>query len=138
MKKTLIISVTAIALVLSAGMSMAGPLRGHDQRGHAQNVRTTVSQAFNQSDGMGNTLDVNSPTSQTQLQGTMSTAGGSGKSSIVYKECSDLWAGGHKGTECDITVDVHFLDVPEFSFNRANLMSVLDIDAGTVVKLMRH
>ena len=135
MKKTLITSVTTLAIVLSAGMSMAGPLRGHNQRGHTQDVRTMVSQAFH-SDGKGNMFDVNPPASQTQLQGTTSTAKSSGASSIVSKECSDLWANGNKGTECDITIDVHFVDVPEFSFDRTNLKDVLDIDAGTVVKHM--
>ncbi|WP_170347515.1 hypothetical protein [Ruegeria atlantica] len=48
MKKTLITSVTAFAIVLCAGMSMAGPLGGNGQRGFAKDVRSTVSQAFDQ------------------------------------------------------------------------------------------
>lgn len=44
MKKTLITSSTVLALILSVGMSMAGPLRGHDQRGHPYDVRSAVSQ----------------------------------------------------------------------------------------------
>ncbi len=55
MKKTLISSVTAFAIVLSAGMAMAGPVRDHGQRGHAHHVRSTVSQAFNHADKMTKT-----------------------------------------------------------------------------------
>lgn len=44
MQKTLITSVTAFAITLSAGMSMAGPLRDHGQPGHAHGVSSTVSQ----------------------------------------------------------------------------------------------
>lgn len=44
MQKTLITSVTAFAIILSAGMSMAGPSPDHGQRGHAHDVSTTVSQ----------------------------------------------------------------------------------------------
>ncbi|WP_170410351.1 hypothetical protein [Ruegeria atlantica] len=135
MEKTLITSVTAFALILNAGTSMAGPRNGHGPRAQAHDVRSTVSQAFH-SDGKGNMIDVKPHASITQLQGTTSTAGSSGAPSIVSKECSDLWANGNKGTECDITIDVHYVDVPEFSFDRTNLRNVLDIDAGTVVKHM--
>ncbi len=44
MRKTLITSVTAFAIILSAGMSMAGPLRDHSQRSNAHDVRSAVSQ----------------------------------------------------------------------------------------------
>ncbi|WP_298934630.1 hypothetical protein [uncultured Ruegeria sp.] len=55
MKKTLITSVTAFAILLSAGTSMAGPLRDHGQRGFARDIRSSVSQARNQADGMAYT-----------------------------------------------------------------------------------
>ncbi|WP_120501264.1 autotransporter outer membrane beta-barrel domain-containing protein [Roseovarius sp. EL26] len=45
MKKAMITTATVFALVVSAGMSMAGPLRGDAQRGFAQDVRSSVSQA---------------------------------------------------------------------------------------------
>lgn len=54
MKKTLITSVTAFAIVLNAGVSMAGPLRGDGQRGQAQDIRASVSQALNHADGTAN------------------------------------------------------------------------------------
>lgn len=50
MKKTLITSATAFAIVLSAGMSMAGPLRDHGQRGTVHDARSTISQAISHSD----------------------------------------------------------------------------------------
>ncbi|UWR91230.1 hypothetical protein K4K96_10945 [Phaeobacter inhibens] len=46
MKKTLITSATALAIVLNAGMSMAGPLDDHSFGGKAHDVRSSVSQAF--------------------------------------------------------------------------------------------
>lgn len=52
MKKTLITSVTAFAIILSAGTSTAGPLRDHSQRGFAQKVHSSVSQTVNHADGM--------------------------------------------------------------------------------------
>ncbi|WP_271952787.1 hypothetical protein [Ruegeria faecimaris] len=55
MKKTLITSVTAFAIVLSAGTSTAGPLRDHSQRGFAHKVHSSVSQTVNHADGMANT-----------------------------------------------------------------------------------
>ncbi|AXT27662.1 hypothetical protein D1823_14470 [Ruegeria sp. AD91A] len=55
MKKTLITSVTAFAVVLSAGMSMAGPLGDHGLRGQAHDARSAVSQALNNADRMANT-----------------------------------------------------------------------------------
>ncbi|NVO58665.1 hypothetical protein HW561_23115 [Rhodobacteraceae bacterium B1Z28] len=45
MKKAMIASATVLALVVSAGTSMAGPLRDQGQRGFAQEVRSSVSQA---------------------------------------------------------------------------------------------
>lgn len=47
MKKVLIASVTALAIAMSAGTTMAGPFHGHDQLGFAQDVRSAVSQARN-------------------------------------------------------------------------------------------
>lgn len=44
MKKAMITTATVFALVLNAGMSMAGPLRDHGQRGQAHDARSTVSQ----------------------------------------------------------------------------------------------
>jgi len=55
MKKTLITSVTAFAIVLSAGMAMAGPLRDHSQRGPTRDVRSPVSQTRNYIDRTANT-----------------------------------------------------------------------------------
>jgi hypothetical protein len=42
MKKTLISSVIAFAIVLSAGMSAAGPLRDNSQRGYKQEVYKSI------------------------------------------------------------------------------------------------
>lgn len=56
MKKTLITSVTAFAIILSAGASTAGPLRDHGQRGFAHKVHSSVSQTVNHTDGMANTF----------------------------------------------------------------------------------
>ncbi len=50
MKKVNITTATVIALVVSAGMSMAGPLRGLGQIGFEQDVRSSVSQARNDVD----------------------------------------------------------------------------------------
>lgn len=55
MKKTLITSIAAFAIVLSTGTSMAGSLRDHVQRGHVPDVRPSVSQALSPDDGMVNT-----------------------------------------------------------------------------------
>ncbi len=55
MNKTLIASVTALAIVLSAGMSMAGPLRDHGRGRNVHDVRSTISQAFNHADRMAKT-----------------------------------------------------------------------------------
>ncbi|WP_299546867.1 hypothetical protein [uncultured Tateyamaria sp.] len=55
MKKTLITSITAFAIVLSAGMSMAGPLGDHGFGGKAHDVRSSVSQAVKQADRTANT-----------------------------------------------------------------------------------
>ncbi|KIC41106.1 hypothetical protein RA27_10715 [Ruegeria sp. ANG-R] len=55
MKKAIIASATVFALVASAGMSTAGPLRDHGQRGFAHNVHASVSQTLNHADGMANT-----------------------------------------------------------------------------------
>ncbi|MEW2915830.1 hypothetical protein AB1A64_02050 [Ruegeria sp. ANG10] len=46
MKKTLITSITAFAIVLSAGMAVAGPLRDHGHGGFTSDARSSVSQAF--------------------------------------------------------------------------------------------
>jgi len=50
MKKVMITTATAFALVLSAGMSMAGPLRDHGQRSNAHDVRSAVSQTRTHAD----------------------------------------------------------------------------------------
>ncbi|WP_298934631.1 autotransporter outer membrane beta-barrel domain-containing protein [uncultured Ruegeria sp.] len=47
MKKAMVASATVFALVASAGICMAGPSRGLGQRGYAQDVRSSVSQARN-------------------------------------------------------------------------------------------
>jgi len=54
MKKTLITSVTAFAIVLTAGMAMAGPLCDQGQRGNTHDGRLSVSQAFNHIDSKAN------------------------------------------------------------------------------------
>ncbi|WP_299083067.1 hypothetical protein [uncultured Ruegeria sp.] len=46
MKKVLIASATVFAIVASAGMSMAGPLRDQGQRGFGQKVQVSASQAI--------------------------------------------------------------------------------------------
>lgn len=46
MKKVLIASATVFAIVASAGMSMAGPLRDQGQRGFGQKVHASASQAI--------------------------------------------------------------------------------------------
>lgn len=55
MKKAMIASATVIALVVSAGMSTAGPLRDHGQRGNAHDARPAVSQTHNHADRMAKT-----------------------------------------------------------------------------------
>ncbi len=55
MKKTLITSVTAFAIVLTAGMAMAGPLRDHGQRGLTHDARSSISQTRNHTDRTANT-----------------------------------------------------------------------------------
>ena len=50
MKKVLITSAAAFAVILSAGVSMAGPLNGHGQRTHAHDVRSAVSQTRTHAD----------------------------------------------------------------------------------------
>ncbi|WP_282170415.1 hypothetical protein [Ruegeria atlantica] len=60
MEKTLITSVTALAIVLSAGMSMAGPLRDHGRGGNVHDVRSTISQAISHSDRIAKTQQSNS------------------------------------------------------------------------------
>ncbi len=55
MKKTLITSVTALAIVLNAGMSMAGPLNGNGFGRKAHDVRASVSQAFTNADHKAHT-----------------------------------------------------------------------------------
>ncbi|KIC39867.1 hypothetical protein RA27_16295 [Ruegeria sp. ANG-R] len=62
MKKTLITSVTALAIVLSAGMSMAGPSRAHGNHGRAHDVRSSISQTLNQSGKIINTEQTNNLT----------------------------------------------------------------------------
>ncbi|NVO58666.1 autotransporter outer membrane beta-barrel domain-containing protein [Rhodobacteraceae bacterium B1Z28] len=47
MKKVMITSVTVFAIVASAGICMAGPSHGLDQRGYAKDVRSSVSQVRN-------------------------------------------------------------------------------------------
>jgi len=47
MKKALITSITALAIILSAGTSTAGPLREHGQRGFAHKAHSSASQTFN-------------------------------------------------------------------------------------------
>ena len=59
MKKTLITSVTALAIVLSAGMSMAGPVRDHGQRGNVHDARSTISQSISHADRMAKTHQSN-------------------------------------------------------------------------------
>ncbi|WP_299546876.1 hypothetical protein [uncultured Tateyamaria sp.] len=55
MKKALITSVTAFAIILSAGTSTAGPLGDLGQHGFAPKVHSSVSQSVNHADGMTNT-----------------------------------------------------------------------------------
>ena len=55
MKKVMITTATVFALAMSAGMSMAGPLRDHGQRGNAHNARSSVSQALNTAATKANT-----------------------------------------------------------------------------------
>ena len=50
MKKVMITTATALTLVLSAGMSTAGPLNGHGQSARAHDVRSAVSQAGTHTD----------------------------------------------------------------------------------------
>ncbi|WP_170410353.1 hypothetical protein [Ruegeria atlantica] len=50
MKKTLITSVTAFALILSAGMSSAHPSIGHGHNGHAQHLSPATSPTDNFAD----------------------------------------------------------------------------------------
>ncbi|EEE36082.1 putative adhesin (autotransporter) [Rhodobacteraceae bacterium KLH11] len=54
MKNAMITISTVIALVISAGTSMAGPLSGLGQLDFAQDVRTSVSQARNDADAKAN------------------------------------------------------------------------------------
>ncbi|WP_120632287.1 hypothetical protein [Ruegeria sp. EL01] len=86
MKKAMITTATVFALVLNAGMSMAGPLRDHGQRGHAQDVRSTVSQVHTHA-------ETKSKTHQTTI--------GSGHSSGLASQpsvndncdaCTDAWS----------------------------------------------
>ncbi|WP_299546870.1 hypothetical protein [uncultured Tateyamaria sp.] len=58
MKKALITSVTAFAIVLNAGASMAGPLGGNGHRGFAPDVRASVSEARSHASGMAHTLQI--------------------------------------------------------------------------------
>ena len=58
MKKTLITSLTALAIVLNAGMSMAGPLGDHAFRGPTHDVRSSVSQALDTADLGANTHQI--------------------------------------------------------------------------------
>jgi len=70
MKKTMITTATVAALVLSAGMSMAGPLGGNGKLAFTQDVRSSVSQTLKQTDGMANThqtYTVTSSSPSTQL-----------------------------------------------------------------------
>ncbi|WP_170334860.1 hypothetical protein [Ruegeria arenilitoris] len=50
MKKTLISSVTAFAIVLSAGMAMAHPSGGHGHHEHAQDLNSAASQTRDHTD----------------------------------------------------------------------------------------
>ncbi|UWR96392.1 hypothetical protein [Phaeobacter inhibens] len=72
MKKTLITSVTALAIVLNAGMSMAGPLNGQSFGGKAHDVRASVTQAFDHQTDHGFGLSQNN-LSSTQPQSTYGT-----------------------------------------------------------------
>ncbi|WP_282169995.1 hypothetical protein [Ruegeria atlantica] len=80
------------------------------------------------------TFDVSPATSQTQLQSTMSSSGGYGKSPVVCKECRE--AGSH-GTELIGGVTFYFLELPEVDIDARKRKNVFDIDAGTVIKRMR-
>jgi len=62
MKKTLISSVTAFAIVLSAGMALAGPVRDHGQRGHAHDVRSSASQTLSHTNRIENDRITATPT----------------------------------------------------------------------------
>ncbi|WP_420583891.1 hypothetical protein [Ruegeria sp.] len=45
MKKVLITSATVFAIIAGAGISMAGPSRGHGHRANAHDVHSSISQA---------------------------------------------------------------------------------------------
>ncbi|NOD65815.1 MULTISPECIES: hypothetical protein [unclassified Ruegeria] len=62
MKKTIIASATVIALVASAGMSMAGPLRAHGNNGRTHDVRSSISQTLNQPGKITKTQQINNLT----------------------------------------------------------------------------
>ncbi|OED49162.1 hypothetical protein AB838_07855 [Rhodobacteraceae bacterium (ex Bugula neritina AB1)] len=55
MQKTMITAATVLALVVSAGASMAGPLNGHSFGGKAHDLRASASQALNSADQMAHT-----------------------------------------------------------------------------------
>ncbi|WP_216824960.1 hypothetical protein [Roseovarius sp. EL26] len=78
MQKVMITTATVFALVVSAGMSMAGPLGGNGQRGFAQDVRSSVSQAFDQQTtktiGLGLDLSSKQDPSQKNLSSTQKTS----------------------------------------------------------------
>ncbi|KIC42194.1 hypothetical protein RA27_02015 [Ruegeria sp. ANG-R] len=96
MKKTLITSATAFAIVLSAGMSMAGPLRDHGQRGTVHDARSTISQAINHSDRIADF----SPRGAPQSVGT--SASGSQSEPGAIREDGPAGLG---GTTLGTTVD---------------------------------
>ncbi|MES0863363.1 hypothetical protein ABLN87_13485 [Ruegeria sp. SCPT10] len=86
MKKAMITTATMFALVVSSGMSMAGPLRDHAQRGHAQDVRSTVSQAHTHA-------ETKSKTQQT-TKGSGHSSGLASQPSVDDNcdACTDAWS----------------------------------------------
>lgn len=88
MKKTLITSVTALAIVLNAGMSMAGPLNGQSFGGKAHDVRASVAQAFDHQTDHGFGLSQNN-LSSTQPQSTYGTNWSSELPNVVVIDIHD-------------------------------------------------
>lgn len=114
MKKVMITTATVFAIVLTAGMSMAGPLRDHSQRGFAPDVRSSVSQAFNHTDrkatdfqsstrtDRGFDVSVKYDLGQTELSSTQqqSTYGTNGSASLPHVSVNT----GSNGSSFDFTI----------------------------------